>query len=66
MENQTLIFGAPGCGKTHHLLQLLEELLVAYKPHEIAFVSFTRAGAYEGRNRAMEKFGYSREAFPLL
>lgn len=66
MENQTLIFGAPGCGKTHHLLQLLEELLLTYKPHEIAFVSFTRAGAYEGRNRAMEKFGYSREAFPYF
>jgi len=66
MVDRTIIFGAPGCGKTHYLLNLLEKLLTQYKPHEIAFVSFTRAGAYEGRNRAIAKFGYNQDAFPYF
>jgi len=63
---KTIIFGGPGCGKTYYLLNLIEELLATYKPHEIAFVSFTRAGAYNGRSRAMEKFGYSEQSFPYF
>jgi len=62
----TLVFGAPGTGKTTYLLGLLEELLVTYKPHEIAFVSFTRAGAYNGRSRAMAKFEYGEQSFPYF
>ena len=60
------IFGAPGCGKTTYLLNLLEELLRKYRPDEIAFVSFTRKGSYEGRDRAMEKFGYNEDDFPYF
>ena len=66
MQERTIIFGAPGCGKTYYLLNLLEDLLKKYKPHEIAFVSFTRKGAYEGRNKAMERFGYSADDFPYF
>lgn len=66
MRNQTIIYGAPGCGKTHYLLTLLEDLLTKYKPYEIAFVSFTRAGAYEGKTRAIQKFGYKEDAFPFF
>jgi superfamily I DNA/RNA helicase len=66
VKNKTIIFGAPGCGKTHYLLNLLEELLTKYKPHEIAFVSFTRRGAYEGKVRARERFGYSLSELPYF
>ncbi len=66
MQNKTIIFGAPGCGKTHYLLNLLEKLLVDYAPHEIAFVSFTRKGAYEGRDRAVAQFGYKPDEFPFF
>ena len=66
MQERTIIFGAPGCGKTYYLLNLLEDLLKTYKPHEIAFVSFTRKGAYEGRNKAMERFGIQRRRLSLL
>lgn len=60
------MFGAPGCGKTHYLMNLLTELLSVYQPQEIAFVSFTRTGAYDGRRRAMERFGYDVEDFPFF
>ena len=66
MNNIETIFGAPGCGKTTHLINLLGELLKEYEPNEIAFVSFTKKGSYEGRDRAMEKFGYKENDFPFF
>ena len=66
MNNVEMIFGAPGCGKTTYLINLLDELLQQYEPNEIAFVSFTRKGSYEGRDRAMEIFGYKEEDFPYF
>lgn len=66
MKNIKMIFGAPGCGKTTYLITLLEELLKTYAPDEIAFVSFTKKGSYEGRDRAMEKFGYKEKDFPFF
>ncbi len=56
MQNITTIFGAPGCGKTTYLIGVLKDLLKTYAPEEIAFVSFTKKGAYEGKERALEKF----------
>ena len=66
MRDVTKIFGAPGCGKTHYLLNLLDELLKIYAPSEIAYVSFTRKGAYEGRDRAVAKFGFEIKEFPYF
>ena len=66
MKNKTIIYGAPGCGKTHKLLSILEKLLLDYDPRDIAFVSFTRKGTYEGRDRAVEKFGYKVSDFPFF
>lgn len=61
-----MIFGAPGCGKTTYLMRVLESLLEQYSPQEIAFASFTRKGCYEGRDRAMQLFGYKEEEFPYF
>lgn len=66
MKNVTTIFGAPGCGKTYALMGVLSDLLKTYSPTDIAFVSFTRAGAYEGRARAMEQFDYKVGDFPYF
>lgn len=66
MNNIQMIFGAPGCGKTTYLINLLEELLKTYDPDEIAFVSFTKKGSYEGRDRAVEIFDYKKEDFPYF
>jgi len=60
------IFGAPGCGKTRKLMEILSDELKQTTPDKIAFVSFTRKGAYEGRDRAMKEFGYSEDDFPFF
>lgn len=61
-----MIFGAPGCGKTTYLINLLDKLLQTHEPNKIAFVSFTRKGSYEGRDRAMSKFNYKEKDFPFF
>ena len=61
-----IIFGPPGTGKTTYLLDVLERELLETDPDKIAFVSFTREGAYQGRDRAMEKFHYKEEDFPYF
>jgi superfamily I DNA/RNA helicase len=61
MNNIYSVFGAPGCGKTTRLIELISELLKDYSPNKISFVSFTRKGTYEGRNRAMKEFGFKEE-----
>ncbi len=49
---QTLkVFGPPGTGKTHKLLELFEEELKATAPDRIAFVTFTRAARLEVLSR---------------
>lgn len=61
-----IIFGPPGTGKTTHLLDVLEKELLETDPDKIAFVSFTREGAYQGRDRAIEKFRYTQDDFPYF
>lgn len=59
MWNPKLILGGPGCGKTTRLLEIVQsEMASGVGPAEIAFVTFTKAGANEGRDRAAKKFGF--------
>jgi superfamily I DNA/RNA helicase len=66
MKKIVKIYGSPGTGKTTYLLSLLENLLKYYNPEEIAFVSFTRKGSYEGRDRALQKFGFKENQTPYF
>ncbi len=66
MNNLDLIFGAPGTGKTTYLIDILEKELKQNDPDKIAYVSFTRKGTYEGKNRAMERFGYREQDLPYF
>ncbi len=66
MNNVTTIFGAPGCGKTTELMNILEKELAQHDPDKIAYVSFTKKGSYEGRDRAMELFSYKEKDLPYF
>ena len=53
-----IIFGAPGCGKTTRLLDVLQNELHKTEISKIAFCSFTRAGTREGKQRAKKQFKF--------
>ena len=62
MAHIKLIYGGPGTGKTHALLDELEKTLASgVKASEIAYVSFTRQGTYQGVDLAKEKFDLTEE-----
>lgn len=58
-----IIFGPPGTGKTTRLMDILEEELKTVSPQEIAYVSFTKAGANQGKGRALSRFKYKQDDF---
>ena len=66
MQKKEVIFGAPGCGKTTYLMNVLEKELETFMPQRVAFVSFTKKGAYEGLIRAREKFNLPESDFPYF
>lgn len=66
-ENQMLLLGPPGTGKTTRLLSRVEEFLEqGYSPESIAFVSFTRKAVTEATERAAKKFNLPERRFALF
>lgn len=63
MQDKTLIFGAPGCGKTRKLMDILADELREVSPERIALVTFTKKGAEEAKTRAMGIFSYPESAY---
>ena len=64
---QTLILGAPGCGKTTRLLNIVEEKLSAgIPPERIAYMSFTTKAVNEAVSRAEKKFGFGKKRLPFF
>ena len=58
----TYIYGGPGTGKTHKLLELLQKELEEGTPaSKIAYVSFTRKGTYQGVDLAKDMFDLTDE-----
>lgn len=66
MKNIHMVFGAPGCGKTTRLMEILAEELKHNDPDKIAFVSFTRKGTYEGVERAKQLCNLQEEDLPYF
>jgi len=67
MGEKVKLWGIPGSGKTRRLLDIVDGYLdKGMLPSEIIFTSFTRSAANEAVNRAMVRFGYSRDDFPYF
>jgi len=67
MAKTKIILGPPGTGKTHNLLELVEEELArGTPPDRIAFLAFTKKAATEARERAMKKFKLEEQHLPYF
>jgi len=67
IENQEVVLGPPGCGKTHYLLNSLEHTFdQGYAPDRVAFVSFTKKAVNEAVDRTCTKFKLSAKDLPYF
>ena len=63
MKKTTIYVASAGTGKTTTLLDLLAQHLETTKPSRICFTTFTKAGAQEAVDRALEKTKYDEKEF---
>ena len=54
-EDITVLFAGAGCGKTSYMVERVKKELNVFLPEQIAFVSFTKKGASEGREKVIRK-----------
>lgn len=66
MQKRRMIFGPPGTGKTTFLINLIEKELTTTDPAQIAYVSYTKKGTYEGVERAREAFDLKEQDIPFF
>lgn len=65
-ENQRLILGPPGTGKTTYVLNDIESKIESgISPDRIAVVSFTKKAVTEAVDRAVDRFGLKKNNFPM-
>lgn len=64
VNDQRVILGPPGCGKTTTLLNEVEACFArGIAPEEIAYFSFTRKAVTEAVTRACQRFDFKRSQF---
>lgn len=63
-DKTTILFGPPGCGKTHRLLDEVSNYLAkGILPEEIGFFSFTQQATENAKSRACSQFTLDKGRF---
>jgi DNA helicase-2/ATP-dependent DNA helicase PcrA len=63
---KTIVLGPPGTGKTHTLLNKVQDYLKSVDPDKIGYFAFTKKAANEAKARAMDKFNYTEDDLPYF
>ena len=63
---KTIVLGPPGTGKTHTLLNKVQDYLKTVDPDRIGYFAFTKKAANEAKSRAMDKFNYTEDDLPYF
>jgi len=63
---KTIVLGPPGTGKTHTLLNKVDDYLKETDPDKVGYFAFTRKAANEAKERAMTKFNLSEDDLPYF
>ena len=63
---KTIVLGPPGTGKTHTLLNKVQDYLKNIDPDKIGYFAFTKKAANEAKARAMDKFNYTEDDLPYF
>ena len=63
---RTIVLGPQGTGKTHTLLNKVDDYLKTTNPDRIGYFAFTKKAANEAKGRAMDKFNLSEDDLPYF
>jgi len=63
---KTIVLGPPGTGKTHTLLNEVDNCLKQTAPDRIGYFAFTQKAAYHARAEAIKKFNLTEDDLPYF
>ena len=63
---KTIVLGPPGTGKTHTLLNKVDDYLKETDPDKVGYFAFTKKAANEAKERAMNKFNLGEDDLPYF
>jgi len=63
---KTIVLGPPGTGKTHTLLNKVDDYLKETDPDKVGYFAFTKKAANEAKERAIDKFNFTEDDLPYF